>query len=98
MNIRIKAKNIIRILKIKFALFFVINFILLVLFWFYLACFCAVYKNTQIHLINDTLISFGTSMIYPFGIYLIPGIFRTISLKHKNKKCMYNFSKIVEIV
>ena len=98
MNIRIKAKNIIRILKIKFALFFVINFILLVLFWFYLACFCAVYKNTQIHLINDTLISFGTSMIYPFGIYVIPGIFRTISLKHKNKKCMYNFSKIVEIV
>ena len=98
MNIRIKAKNIIRILKIKFALFFVINFILLILFWFYLACFCAVYKNTQIHLINDTLISFGTSMIYPFGIYLIPGIFRTIALKHKNKKCMYNFSKIVEIV
>ena len=98
MNIRIKAKNIIRILKIKFALFFVINFILLVLFWFYLACFCAVYKNTQIHLINDTLISFGTSMIYPFGIYVIPGIFRTFALKHKNKKCMYNFSKIVEIV
>ena len=96
--LKIKTKETLGILKIKFGLFFVIIFILLILFWFYLACFCAVYKNTQIHLIKDTLISFGTSMIYPFGIYLIPGIFRIISLKQKNKECMYNFSKIVEML
>ena len=97
-ELKIKTKDLLSILKIKFALFFVINLALLILFWFYLGCFCAVYKNTQIHLIKDTLISFGTSMIYPFGIYLIPGIFRIISLKQKNKECMYNFSKIVEML
>ena len=96
-DIKIKAKNILSILKVKYVLFFVVNLIFLILFWFYLACFCAVYKNTQIHLISDTLISFGTSMIYPFGIYLIPGIFRIIALKQKTKECMYNFSKIVEV-
>ena len=97
-NIRTKAKDTIGILKIKFTFFFVINIALLVLFWFYLGCFCAVYKNTQIHLIKDTLISFGTSMIYPFGLFIIPGIFRIISLKGKNKNIMYNFSKIFELL
>ena len=97
-DINLKAKEALGILKIKFALFFIVNFVLLTLFWFYLACFCAVYKNTQIHLIKDTLISFGTSKIYPFGIYLIPGIFRIISLKQKNKECIYNFSKILEML
>ena len=71
---------------------------LLVLFWFYLACFCAVYKNTQIYLIKDTLISFGTSMIYPFGLYFFPVIFRMNALKRKNKDCMYNFSKILQMI
>ena len=70
-NIGSKSRVIIKILKIKFALFFIISLILLIMFWFYLACFCAVYKNTQIHLIKDTLISFGTSMIYPFFIICI---------------------------
>ena len=93
-------EKIIRIIKIKFLLFFIINLILLVLFWFYLACFCAVYKNTQIHLIKDALISFGTSMIYPFGIYLIPGILRIRALNavKKDKKFMYDRSKALQLL
>ena len=96
-NVRTKAKEMISILKIKFAFFFVINLVLLVGFWFYLGCFCAVYKNTQIHLIKDTLISFASSMLYPFALYFIPGIFRIWALKGKDKTIMYNFSKIIEI-
>jgi hypothetical protein len=45
-------------LTIKFILFFIISIILLIFFWFYLGCFCAVYKNTQIYLLKDTLLSF----------------------------------------
>ena len=97
-NIRAKAKEVINVLKIKFAFFFVVNLVLLVFFWFYLACFCAVYKNTQIHLIKDTLISFGTSMIYPIGIYLIPGFFRICALRGKNKEFMYGFSKLLQLI
>ena len=97
-NVRTKAKEIVSILKIKFAFFFVINLVLLVGFWFYLGCFCAVYKNTQIHLIKDTLISFATSMLYPFALYFIPGIFRISTLKGKNKTIMYNFSKLIELL
>ena len=58
-----------------------LNFLLLVLFGYYIACFCGIYKNTQIHLIKDFLLSFATSLISPPLIYLIPGIFRIFALK-----------------
>ena len=95
-----KVENLIKCLKIKFFLFFIIEFSLLVLFWYYLSCFCAVYKNTQIHLIKDTLISFGLSLIYPLLIYLIPGAFRIISLRAKkaNKECLYKISKMLQLI
>ena len=85
-------------LRILFLLFFIISSIFLLLFWYYISMFCAIYKNTQIHLIKDTLISFGISMIYPFGICLIPGCFRipALSNKIKNRKCLYNISKIIQ--
>ena len=86
-------------LKIKFALYFIISFMLLFFFWYYLSMFCVIYKNTQYHLLKDTLVSFALSLLYPFGIYLIPGIFRIPSLsEHNNKrKCLYKFSKILQI-
>ena len=60
--------------------------------------FGVIYKNTQIHLLKDTLMSFGLSFLIPFGIYLLPGLFRIPSLSnHKNKKkCLYNFSKFLQ--
>ena len=88
-----------RKINIKFICFFIVMIIFLMAFWYYVGCFCAVYKNTQIHLISDTLISFGTSLLYPFVLYLIPGIFRIKALKNKdkNKETMYNVSKIIQL-
>ena len=97
-NIKKIAEETKTIIKIKAFLFFAVSIALLVAFWFYLGCFCAVYRNTQIHLIKDTLISFGTSMIYPFAIYIIPGIFRIPSLKKKDSEFMYKFSKAIQIL
>ena len=87
-------------IKIKFLIFFIIIFIFSLIFWYYVGCFCAVYKNTQIHLLTDTLISFATSLSYPLLLYLLPGIFRISSLKDKKKKseCRYNFSKIIQFI
>ena len=72
----------------------------MIIFWYYLSAFCAVYKNTSKILITDTLISFGISMIYPFGINLIPGIFRIHALKdkRKSKNCIYTFSIIISLI
>ena len=90
--------KVLNLLRIKFFLFFILTFILLVIFWYYITCFCGVYINTKLHLIKDTIISFVLSLLYPFGIYLIPGLFRIPALKAKNKACMYKFSKLLQIL
>ena len=97
-NLDKREKSLNSKLSIKFIIFFIISTIFLLLFWYYLSMFGAIYKNTQLHLIKDTLISFGLSLLYPFGIYLIPGIFRIPSLSNnKNKrKCLYNVSLLFQ--
>ena len=95
-KIKIKEKEVLNKLRNKFILFFILSFILLVTFWYYVTCFCGVYINTKFHLIKDTIISFVLSLLYPFGIYLIPGLFRIPALKAKNKTCMYKLSKILQ--
>ena len=87
-------------LKIKLNLFFIITFIFSIIFWYYLSCFCAVYKNTQIHLLKDTLLSFGLSLIYPFGLNILPGLFRIPALKKETKvgNGLYILSKIIQII
>ena len=86
-------------LNIKFALYFIISFIFLLFFLYYISMFGAIYRNTQLHLLKDTLISLTLSLVYPFALYLLPGIFRipALSDEKKNKKCLYNFSKLLQI-
>ena len=97
----LKAKNIsnsiIKCLKIKLAFFFTLCLLLMLFFWYFISCFCSVYKNTQTILITDTLISFALSMIYPFGLNLFPGFLRIPSLRseNKNKKYLYILSGYV---
>ena len=60
--------------------------------------FGVIYKNTQIHLLKDTLISFGLSLSIPFVFYLLPGIFRIPSLSdiNKNRKYLYSLGKFLQ--
>ena len=96
----IMEKNKLKCLKIKFAFFFIFNFILLGLFWYYLTCFNAIYKNTQIYLIENTFISFGLSSFYPFVYNLFPMLIRICAIhsSKKDQECLYNFSKIIQIL
>ena len=92
-----KARQIERCLKIKLILFFIISLILMLFFWYFISCFCAVYRNTQVILLKDTGISFGASMLYPFALSFLPGIFRIPALraKNQNQKCLYKLSKLI---
>ena len=94
-----RGENLKKKLSIKFLLYFIISFICLLFFWYYISMFGAIYRNTQFHLLKDTLVSFGLSLLYPFGIYLLPGFFRIPSLAEpkKKKECLYKFSKILQI-
>ena len=94
------SKSIKRCLAIKFTLFFILSYLFLIFFWYFISCFCGVYVNTQMILIKDTLISFGLSMLYPFGLSLIPGFFRIPALRaaKKDKVCVYKISLILGLI
>jgi hypothetical protein len=95
---KIKGKiiTIIKCLIIKYICFFILSILFLMLFWYYISCFCAIYKKTQIFLIKNTLISYLISLIVPLFYYLIPGIFRIPSLK-KPGDCLYKLSQIFQL-
>ena len=93
-------KKKLKCMKIKFAIFFVLNFILLGLFWYYLTCFNAIYQNTQIYLIKNTFISFAFSLFYPFLINIFPTLLRNCSLhsKKKDQEYFYKVSQIIQVI
>ena len=97
-NLNSKRFSLIKKLKIKFLLYFIFSSLFLLFFWYYLSMFCAIYVNTQIHLIKDTLLSFILSLIYPLIFYFIPTLFRIIALsKPRSKRIfLYKVSQFIE--
>ena len=95
-NVKRKSEDVMRNLQMKFLFFFILSFCFLIGFWYYVTCFCAVYSNTQFHLVKDVLISYGTSLLTPLGLNLLPGLVRIPALKTR-KEVLYLFSKILQL-
>ena len=101
-DLKLLIENSIKIkknLKIKFTIFFILINVLLLLFLYFISCFCNIYPNTQIILFMDTIFSFCISMIYPFGFNLLPGIFRITALRasNKDKICLFKIGYIISL-
>ena len=94
------SKDIEKCIKIKFIIFFLFSLILMLFFWYFISCFCAVYSNTQTILFKDTIVSFGLSILYPFGLNLLLGLARIPSLRaeKKDKKCLYYLNQILALI
>ena len=67
---------------------------------YYLTSFNAIYQNTQVYLIENTFISFGISLFYPFIINLFPMIIRIYSIQseNKNQEYCYKVSQILQFI
>ena len=89
-NLNEKGKKLLITLKIKFIIFFIVTTLFLMFFWFYISCFCGIYKNTQFHLMKDSILGFILSLFDPFWQCLFLGIVRIYSLKNK-KEYLYKF-------
>ena len=100
MKIMDKTKSIGKCLRLKFIIYFTLSIIFMLFFWYFISCFCAVYKNTQIVLIKDTLVSFALSMVYPFLLNLLPGLFRISALRavKKDKGYKYKISQYMALI
>ena len=95
-----REKSLKKCIRIKLVFYFILSTFFLLFFWYYISMFCAIYVNTQIHLIKDTIISFIMSYISPVLIYLLPGFFRIPALSKRRKKrtWLYNISKLLQML
>ena len=92
--------KILKCIKIKLFIFFTYTLILFAFYWYLISAFCAVYQNTQIAFIKDSISSFTTGLFYPFVLYLIPPILRKIAIADAIKKrfnFIYKLSFIIPI-
>ena len=104
-NNKIKSRNnqifkILKLRKLKLSIYFILSHILFFIFWYFVSAFCAVYKNTQIILFKDSFLSLFLSLLYPFGLYLIPTTLRIIALRNpeKNLICLYKSSDLIPLI
>ena len=93
-----EINKLIKVLKVKFNLFYIIGFLLLCLFWYYIGVFCATYENTQIYLLKNSITSYAINLIYPFLLSFLPSILRISALKYKNEKKLYKLSLILAFI
>ena len=81
----------------KYIIFFIFSFILLIISWLLLSTFGAVYQNTQIFILYNTLISFAITICYTFIYNIFPAIERINSLNFKRKH-RFELSKLLQIL
>ena len=92
--------SLLKCFKYKLIFFNLCGLILLFFNWYYITLFCSVYTNTQSYLLTDTFTSFGISLLYPFGLSLIPGFLRIPALKSdkKEKNFLYRISQFIAFI
>ena len=81
---------------IKLYIFYALSALLIVLCWYYVAAFCAVFKNSQKNYLINFAICFLVCNLWPFITSFIPTIMRRVK-NNKNNPCLYKASQIVSI-
>jgi len=92
-QILMKVYEINKILKLKLIIFFIIEFSIMLFFFYFVTAFCEVYNQSQISWISDSLVSFFLSFPLEFGTAFLIAVFYKISI-YKKYKLLY---KIVMI-
>ena len=92
-----KIKIILRCIELKLFFYFLFTFICFGIYWYIISSFCAVYENTQMAFIKDSLMSFLLSSVIPFILYLIPSSLRLWAIRCKNPKLefIYKLSDVI---
>ena len=93
-NYLCSLNNFIKILKIKVLLYLFIQILIAVLFFYYIAIFCIIYRNSQISLLINYLTSILDSLITSILVSIIIVITRKIGIVYLNNN-FYNTSKFI---
>ena len=86
-----------KLLKIKLIILFALSGALIAFCWYYVAAFCAIFKNSQGHYFLNVLFSFIVCNLWPCVTSLIAPIFRKLAFKN-NSSVMYKASQIISYI
>ena len=87
-NIILEIKNILKKFKIKVVIFYVIQFILLIFYWYYSTMFCLVYNKSQISWIFDVFVTILVRIIFDLVTNLVFTLLYKLSIISKIN-CLY---------
>ena len=92
--------KLIKILKIKCIMYYILSIFLNIIFLYYITAFCSIYTIIQIHMIIDSIISFLLTMSYTIILSLISSLIRIFSLQKNNKfrQFLYLISWIISLI
>jgi hypothetical protein len=95
-----KIFEILRKMRIKLIIFYIMVVLISLFYWYFISAFCAVYHNTQGLYILDCVLSFIFFSIDPFIIYALVTLLRVLSFKklgNKKIKSLYTISRLFPI-
>ena len=84
---REEIMTIMKTMKIKYIVFLVVNFILMLMFWYYCCAFCNCYPNTAMNWLISSFFTWGIILLFPFLLCLVIAILRYLGLKYKWEIC-----------
>ena len=86
-----KLNKVYENLRIKIFCYILLEFLILLFFFYYITGFCIIYKETQINWLLDSLISYIFSTIFKIFLSFFIAIIYLFSIKHK-LKYLYNIA------
>lgn len=93
-RLKVLVRNALTLVKRKIIIFIVLDFLLLILFWYYCITFCIIYSSCQLSWIKSGLTSIFLSLLVSVTVCLFISMFRKIGLKWKSERC-YNISLFI---
>jgi uncharacterized membrane protein len=90
------AKKVKKSSKIKLLILYAVSGVLILLCWYYVSAFCAIFKNSQKNYLINFFVCFLVCNLWPFVTCWIPTIMRKKALENHNE-CLYKASQIVSI-
>ena len=92
-----KSLGILKCIKLRVTIYYILSFGFLVIFGFYNLCFCAVFENTQVEVVKSTFTSWLMSLLYPFIICFFTSCFRSLAFSNKNR-CLYAIKLLMQFL
>ena len=83
-----------RILRIKLAIFYSLEIIVIIAMTYYLFIFCAVYHYSQTSIMINYIIGAVTSLAYSAGLTIVIALLRIYSINHHSNS-FFNTSKFL---